>query len=101
MNFSENLLPEEIKEVLPEFKAQVSQSETALRPYTGDVGRSLREQMQNFKMEVAEEIGLDAIKDGTDLGLLPPTAFGHLGGQMSRRLTLRGKEIYGRLKNGQ
>lgn len=47
-------------------------------------------------MEVSEEIGLSALLDkvGGDMGELTPRDYGHLGGQMSSRLTSLGKQLY-------
>ena len=61
----------------------------------------MQQKLDAMKMEISEEIGLtEKLKAvGNDNGLLTPQDFGHLGGQMSKRLTERGKELYRRLSN--
>ena len=55
-----------------------------------------KDALYQLKVETAEEIGLDEkLKAvGNDNGLLTPKDFGHLGGNMSRKLTSLGKSIY-------
>lgn len=62
----------------------------------GYISQAEKEAMQSLKMETAEEIGLlDKLSAvGNDPGQLTPKDFGKLGGNMSRKLTAMGKQIY-------
>ena len=104
-DFKSILMTESIQDSLPKIKENLNINldypiNRVIDPEK-DRSRKIQNYLSSMKMEISEEIGLqEKLKEvNYDAGLLSPTEFGHLGGQMSKRLTETGKELYRRMCN--
>lgn len=107
MSRIEDLFGSSFKDSLPEVKNNLSLNSGSPinAPLSMEDERSFAvdKSLSELKSQVSKEIGLDEKLKAVngDSGLLTPNDFGHLGGQMSGRLTAHGKELYRRMTNEQ